>query len=99
MVLPHARALLDRTTPDTDTARTGLLLNHLGLYLTGQGDQTRGDLGRAIPLYEATLADSEQVLGPDHPTTKVIRSNHHRGASVQSIRNRPTLAHNVLSSA
>ncbi|NUT49850.1 MAG: tetratricopeptide repeat protein [Saccharothrix sp.] len=34
-----------------------------------------GDLGRAVPLYEATLTDSERVLGPDHPTTRIIRSN------------------------
>ncbi|ANN16278.1 hypothetical protein SD37_11880 [Amycolatopsis orientalis] len=34
-----------------------------------------GDLARAIPLYEATLADSERVLGPDHPTTQIVRSN------------------------
>nr|WP_114773616.1 tetratricopeptide repeat protein [Lentzea flaviverrucosa] len=34
-----------------------------------------GDLGRAIPLYEATLADCERLLGPDHPTTRTIRSN------------------------
>ena len=34
-----------------------------------------GDLGRAIPLYEQTLADSERVLGPDHPQTKIVRGN------------------------
>ncbi|MEV0629634.1 tetratricopeptide repeat protein [Nonomuraea wenchangensis] len=34
-----------------------------------------GDLGRAIPLYEATLADCERILGPDHPLTKVVRGN------------------------
>ena len=27
------------------------------------------DLGRAIPLYEQTLADSVRVLGADHPQT------------------------------
>jgi hypothetical protein len=34
-----------------------------------------GDLGRAIPLFEQTLADRTRVLGPDHPdtlTSKVI---------------------------
>ncbi|MEU6151496.1 tetratricopeptide repeat protein [Actinosynnema sp. NPDC047251] len=30
--------------------------------------ESAGDLGRAIPLYEATLADRERVLGPGHPS-------------------------------
>ena len=30
------------------------------------------DLGRAIPLYEQTLADSVRVLGADHPQTKIV---------------------------
>jgi hypothetical protein len=34
-----------------------------------------GDLGRAIPLYEQTLAASERVLGPTHPTTGLVRGN------------------------
>lgn len=34
-----------------------------------------GDLGRAIPLYEATLAACERVLGHEHPITKLVRSN------------------------
>ena len=34
-----------------------------------------GDLGRAIPLYEQTLADSVRVLGADHPQTKIVRGN------------------------
>src|SRR5208282_5321389 len=34
-----------------------------------------GDLGRAIPLYEQTLADSVRVLGPDHPDTLGSRNN------------------------
>ncbi|RSM32828.1 tetratricopeptide repeat-containing protein, partial [Amycolatopsis balhimycina DSM 5908] len=37
--------------------------------------QAMGDLGRAIPLYEANLADSERVLGPDHPDTLSSRNN------------------------
>lgn len=28
-----------------------------------------------IPLYEATLADCERVLGPDHPDTLISRNN------------------------
>ena len=34
-----------------------------------------GDLGRAIPLLEQTLADSVRVLGADHPQTKIVRGN------------------------
>ncbi|MEU4836359.1 FxSxx-COOH system tetratricopeptide repeat protein [Streptosporangium sp. NPDC023615] len=34
-----------------------------------------GDLGRAIPLLQATLAESERVLGGDHPFTLTSRSN------------------------
>ncbi|MBO4257160.1 tetratricopeptide repeat protein [Streptomyces griseorubiginosus] len=34
-----------------------------------------GDLGQAIPLYERTLADSERVLGADHPDTLLSRNN------------------------
>ena len=30
------------------------------------------DLGRAIPVYEQTLADSVRVLGADHPQTKIV---------------------------
>jgi hypothetical protein len=37
--------------------------------------ESAGDLGRAIPLYEQTLADCERVLGADHPTTQVVRAN------------------------
>ncbi|MET9444404.1 tetratricopeptide repeat protein, partial [Streptomyces sp. NPDC006610] len=33
------------------------------------------DLGRAIPLYEQTLHDSERVLGNDHPHTLAARNN------------------------
>ncbi|MFC9250061.1 tetratricopeptide repeat protein [Amycolatopsis thailandensis] len=105
-VLPHARALLEHTNPDTDTTQTSFLLNELGRYLKGQGNvgtaisyyarasdsyqrlngpdhrntltsrhnlalayRAAGDLCRAIPLHEATLADRERVLGRDHPDT------------------------------
>ncbi|MGA6220378.1 tetratricopeptide repeat protein, partial [Streptomyces umbrinus] len=37
--------------------------------------QAVGDLGRAIPLYEATLAQREQVLGGNHPSTLTSRNN------------------------
>ncbi|MEU5694349.1 tetratricopeptide repeat protein [Actinosynnema sp. NPDC020468] len=88
LVLPHARALLDHTTTDTATthharathSRQRLLgPDHLD-SLTSRNNLavaygSAGDLGRAIPLHEATLTDCERALGPDHPTTKIIRQN------------------------
>jgi Tetratricopeptide repeat len=38
-------------------------------------NQTAGDLGRAIPLFEQTLANSLRVLGADHPHTLGSRDN------------------------
>ena len=40
-----------------------------------RASESAGDLGRAIPLYEQTLTDSERVLGPDHPDTLHSRGN------------------------
>jgi tetratricopeptide (TPR) repeat protein len=34
-----------------------------------------GDLAAAVPLHEQNIADSERVLGPDHPETLVARAN------------------------
>jgi hypothetical protein len=34
-----------------------------------------GDLDRAIPLNEQTLADSVRVLGVGHPQTKIVRGS------------------------
>ncbi|RSN61518.1 Nephrocystin-3 [Amycolatopsis sp. WAC 04182] len=69
-VLPHARALLEHTTPDTDTTQTSHLLNELGRYLEGQGD-----VGTAIG-YHTRACDSYQLLnGPDHPSTLTSRNN------------------------
>ncbi|MFI0968154.1 tetratricopeptide repeat protein [Streptomyces sp. NPDC021080] len=34
-----------------------------------------GDLDRAIPLYETTLAQRQQVLGHTHPSTLISRNN------------------------
>lgn len=34
-----------------------------------------GDLGRAIPLYEAVAAHVARVLGSDHPNTLASRNN------------------------
>jgi tetratricopeptide (TPR) repeat protein len=51
--------------PDTLTSRNNLAYAY----------ESAGDLGRAIPLYAATLADRERVLGADHPDTLLSRNN------------------------
>ncbi len=51
--------------PDTLTSRNNLAYAY----------QAAGDLGRAIPLYEQTLADRVRVLGDDHPDTLTSRNN------------------------
>ncbi|MGV9364999.1 FxSxx-COOH system tetratricopeptide repeat protein [Amycolatopsis sp. NPDC003731] len=70
VVLPHARALSEHSTPDTDTAQASILLNQLGVYLAHQGD-----LGTAIG-YLTRAGDSLQRLnGSDHPHTLASRNN------------------------
>ncbi|MFJ1604094.1 tetratricopeptide repeat protein [Streptomyces sp. NPDC088253] len=51
--------------PDTLTSRDNLASAYYAA----------GDLGRAIPLHEQTLADRVRVLGEDHPDTLVSRNN------------------------
>ncbi|MCA2178467.1 tetratricopeptide repeat protein [Nonomuraea glycinis] len=60
----YQRVLGDRH-PDTLTSRNDLA----GVY------REAWDLGRAIPLYEATLADRERVLGDSHPDTLISRND------------------------
>nr|WP_306814264.1 tetratricopeptide repeat protein [Actinomyces bowdenii] len=54
-----------------DDDRQALLLRNNLAYAYG----SVGDLERAIPLYEQTLADCERVLGADHPSTLTSRNN------------------------
>jgi hypothetical protein len=49
---------------------TAASLNNLGGLL-----QTVGDLAGARPLYERALAICERVLGPDHPSSRIVREN------------------------
>jgi hypothetical protein len=42
--------------------------NLAAAYESGQPD-------RAIQLYEANLTERERVLGPDHPSTLISRTN------------------------
>ena len=57
--------MLGADHPDTLTSRNNLAVAY----------QDAGRLGRAIPLFERTLADHERVLGPDHPDTLTSRNN------------------------
>ncbi|WP_125677076.1 tetratricopeptide repeat protein [Amycolatopsis sp. WAC 04182] len=70
MLLPHARALLEHTTPDTDTSQTSFLLNELGVYLKGQGD-----ISTAIDYYSRACDSHQRLNGPDHPYTLLSRNN------------------------
>ncbi|MFE3202065.1 tetratricopeptide repeat protein [Embleya sp. NPDC059237] len=57
--------------PDTLASRNNLA----GAY------ELAGDLGRAIPLYERTLTESERTLGPDHPLSGLVRAKLERARS------------------
>ncbi|MFD4637383.1 tetratricopeptide repeat protein [Lentzea sp. NPDC058436] len=69
-VLPHARALLDHTTPDTDSPQTGQVLDALGRYLEEQGE-----IGTTIAHHTRATSIQERLHGPDHPGTQNSRSN------------------------
>uniref|UniRef100_UPI0005933943 tetratricopeptide repeat protein n=1 Tax=Nocardia paucivorans TaxID=114259 RepID=UPI0005933943 len=51
--------------PDTLTSRNNLATAY----------HSAGRLTEAIELYERTLTAAEQILGPDHPDTAVVRDN------------------------
>ncbi|MBE8519449.1 AAA family ATPase, partial [Amycolatopsis sp. H6(2020)] len=70
VVLPHGRALLEHTTPETDTLQTGQLFNKLGLYL---GDQ--GDAGTAIDYLTRAFESHQRLNGTGHPDTLILRNN------------------------
>ena len=61
----RATATLGPDHPQTLTSANNLA----GAY------QAAGDVGRAIALYEQTLADTRRVLGPDHPQTLTAANN------------------------
>ncbi|WP_141983074.1 FxSxx-COOH system tetratricopeptide repeat protein [Saccharothrix saharensis] len=70
VLLPHARALLDRATHDTDTADTCALLHEFGKYLTARGDVTS-----AVAHLTRAVRSAERALGPDDPRTLRYRNN------------------------
>ncbi|MFI2350391.1 tetratricopeptide repeat protein [Streptomyces sp. NPDC019443] len=69
-LIPHVIALATSTPPghSPDDAISSYLAT--AAYLRRQGQDVR-----AIPLYEATLAQREQVLGDTHPDTLSSRNN------------------------
>jgi tetratricopeptide (TPR) repeat protein len=69
-VLPHARALLNHTLPDTDTELLCHLANRLGIYLRNQGDNAT-----AIALLTRAAHGSQRLYGTDHPHTLIMRNN------------------------
>ncbi|MET9252012.1 tetratricopeptide repeat protein, partial [Nonomuraea sp. NPDC003709] len=69
--LADCERVLGGDHPDTLASRSNL----------AHAYRAAGDLGRAIPLYEATLADCERVLRADHPLTRAVRGNLERAAA------------------
>ncbi|MEU7530066.1 tetratricopeptide repeat protein [Saccharothrix sp. NPDC042600] len=63
-VLPHVRALADRTTPDTDSRVFCPVLLAIGAY-----HYHRGATASAISCFARAAESSERLHGHDHPTT------------------------------
>ncbi|WP_007510474.1 MULTISPECIES: tetratricopeptide repeat protein [Pseudofrankia] len=66
VLLPHVLAAAGHPLPGPGPAFDDRcwLVDHAGAYLKEQGQ-----LATAIPLYERNLAEREQLLGRDHPST------------------------------
>ncbi|WP_428837849.1 tetratricopeptide repeat protein [Streptomyces thermogriseus] len=78
------------TTSPAPTSRRGTWSGPSRNNLAG-AYESAGDLERAIPLYETTLTQCEQVLGDTHPHTLTTRNNlarAHRAA--QAVQQRST---------
>ncbi|TMQ96222.1 tetratricopeptide repeat protein [Actinomadura soli] len=69
-LLPHITALADRTTTDTDTIDTALLLHGAAFFLDGQGAANR-----ALTYFRRALLATERAMGDDHPETLTCRNN------------------------
>jgi hypothetical protein len=69
VLLPHVDALISRSSPETDTTATCLLLTRTGRFLEGQGA-----IKQAIAYCERSLAASERLHGPRHPDTLASRN-------------------------
>jgi hypothetical protein len=71
-LLPQAQAcarLLEQW--DLAFAEAARLLNQAGYYL-----HQRAQYDEALPLYQRALAIYEKALGPEHPSTKIVRGNY-----------------------
>lgn len=66
---PHLRHVTDRALRRNDQQAATLAVN-LGYHL-----QAMGELAAARPYYEQALAILERQLGPQHPTTRIVRRN------------------------
>ncbi|GAB3902117.1 tetratricopeptide repeat protein [Kibdelosporangium lantanae] len=69
-VLPHTQALVDHSSPDTDTDTTCQLLNDVGCFLRDQGT-----LAAATMLLARALDSTQRLHSPDHPDTLASRNN------------------------
>ncbi|MEU5198902.1 tetratricopeptide repeat protein [Streptomyces scabiei] len=69
------RSHMSSCLPRRKAERCGLRLWPVGTAHLATAYESAGDLGRAIPLHEATLAQSEQLLGDTHPNTLTCRNN------------------------
>jgi tetratricopeptide (TPR) repeat protein len=70
MVVPHVLALLDYTSPPSDTEYHCVLANEIGRYLRIQGNATV-----AVTLLARALDGHQRIHGLNHPDTLSIRNN------------------------
>ncbi|MCB5166518.1 tetratricopeptide repeat protein [Streptomyces bambusae] len=69
-LIPHADFLADHITEDDGTVVTARILSETGFFLCEQGLP-----GRALKHLRRALADTERVLGSEHPGTLTSRNN------------------------
>ncbi|WDQ00113.1 tetratricopeptide repeat protein [Micromonospora chalcea] len=69
-LLPHIIALTEHTSDGYQSITTMALQDRAAVYL-----QYQGNVGAAITTFARVLADSERILGPEHPQTLTARAN------------------------
>uniref|UniRef100_UPI0031DC10D1 FxSxx-COOH system tetratricopeptide repeat protein n=1 Tax=Saccharothrix mutabilis TaxID=33921 RepID=UPI0031DC10D1 len=69
-LLPHARALVDHATPESDTPATCQLINSVSQYLLDQGDPTT-----TIAYLTRATASLARLRGHTHHDTLMSRNN------------------------
>ncbi|HII06093.1 MAG TPA: TIR domain-containing protein, partial [Methanotrichaceae archaeon] len=71
VLLPHAVAAAEQAKRlEANPEATGLLLNQMGLYLSG-----RAEFSEAKSAFERALEIDEKVYGPDHPNVATMVNN------------------------